>query len=479
MAPTVEPVANANGVIPGLQSSIPNRAIPQQSNMISELPNSAQRDILNVMLQAQNFNPSAFDPQQLAHIQNLQQQQQNLLAAQQATVTSTQNQVHQNGSISPPKLSLPMPMTNQMVMRQKRPSQPELFPMNEPINKRTTGGTFAQGGNFPLQQLVSMNNPQQMALLQQVQQTNMPTSSSMHMSPMGVRAPSLRVPFPTQGFSGAFNPTSGILPPTDDALQNYIRNMQTMPPPPRGQVELAQIMSLINANNQTRLNMNFEEMKRKESLPQLTGIDQNAFAQQFAMRQNVPQQQQQQLMQMAALAQQNEQRKRSMSFSQSMAPNQMAFSLPQFSTPPREPSAIFSHASLDSNSQTPLGIQTTSPNKEANQSTPSVSETGSSQSGSNNSTESRLGTEEIKYQIFLHLIDLFNKKIIEEHHSGMLSEKLDIPPQVVEAARHTHLAKISVPTPTIPLDEIQPGWQSKLENALMRNIQTEVTNSST
>ena len=74
------------------------------------------------MLQAQNFNPPAFDAQQLAHLHALQHS--GLYAAQQQATLAAQNRINQNGTISPPKVqSIP----NQMALRQKRPSQAEVF----------------------------------------------------------------------------------------------------------------------------------------------------------------------------------------------------------------------------------------------------------------------------------------------------------------------------------------------------------------
>ncbi|KAE9550689.1 hypothetical protein FO519_006090, partial [Halicephalobus sp. NKZ332] len=480
MAPTVGstvgPVMNANGVVPGPAPGAQNLLNQLQNNMISELPaNSAQREILNTMLQAQNFNPPTFDHQQLAHLHALQQQ--GLYAQQQATLAA-QNRINQNGTISPSKIQ-PMSISNQIALRQKRPSQAEAF-SHEPLSKRSVG-SFPQGGNFPLQQLTSMTNSQQMALLQQMQQQNLPTSASMQMPTVGPR-PQTRLHFPAQGFP-SFNPTGGVLSQSDDAIQNYIRNMQIpgMVPPQRPPTDLAQIMALMAANSQPRANMNFDDLKRKEILPQIPGLDPNLLAQQMALRpdeqlrlmqlRNSPQQQ----LAFAALAQQNDQRRRSLPLVQ---PNPLGLSLlnPQL----QAQSSLLTSTASETNPQT-SGPQVSSPVKEA-RSTPSVSSTSPIQNPGKNGIEShspsQLGPDEIRYQMFLHSIDLFNKKVVEEDNGSILSEKLEIPPQIVEAARYTHLAKIPVPSPSVSLDEIQPGWRGKLEG-ISKIAQTEIPNTAT
>lgn len=88
--------------------------------------------MLNTMLQAQNSNQTNFDPQQLAHLhalqQQLQQQQQQNLLSQQAAVMN--NRLTQNGSTSPPKLTPALTQNQITSLRQKRPSQAEVFNVN-------------------------------------------------------------------------------------------------------------------------------------------------------------------------------------------------------------------------------------------------------------------------------------------------------------------------------------------------------------
>lgn len=289
-----------------------------------------------------------------------------------------------------------------------------------------------------------------------------------------------RLPFPAQGFPTTFNPTGAPIIQNDDALQNYLRSMQmsSITQPQRPQGDIAQLMALMAANNQPRASLNVDDLKRKDIIPQISGIDQNSIAQQLAMRQDelrliqmrnaTSQQQQQQLMQMAAFTQQqqqqqqqNEQRRRSLSIPQ---PSQLNLQL------------LNSHSS-DSSLNQNINI---SPVKESN-STPSASSSSpqiqhQQQQQTSDSPHSNIGPDEKKYQLFLHSIDLFNKKVIEENDGSVLTERLNIPSSIVEAARYTHLAKIQVPSPTIDLDDIQPGMKSILED-LTKNAQPEIINS--
>lgn len=287
------------------------------------------------------------------------------------------------------------------------------------------------------------------------------------MPTVGPRPPQTRLPFPAQGFP-SFNPTGGVLSQSDDALQNYMRNMQIpgMVHPQRPQADLSQIMALMAANAQPRTSVSFDDLKRKEIISQIPALDQNILAQQFALRQdeqlrlmqlrNSPQQQ----LTLAALAQQNEQRRRSLPLVQTNA-----LGLPLLNPQLQAQTSLLPTTTSENVPQS-SGIQVSSPVKEI-QSTPSVSSASPAHSLNKNGTEShspsQLGPDEMRYQMFLHSIDLFNKKVIEEDNGNILSEKLEIPPQIVEAARYTHLAKIQVPSPSVSLDEIQPGWRGKLE----------------